>query len=125
MANSIIGAPLLTQISARRFTATIDTGAVVTVSSTARNIHAVNITNTSNSHISYLRIYNFDGSPAATLGSNSPDVILPVSASGSADFTFDPEVVFGTGIQVAVVREAGTAGTTAPANAVTVVLLTS
>tara|TARA_R100000808_G_scaffold14243_1_gene33778 strand:+ start:3997 stop:4374 length:378 start_codon:yes stop_codon:yes gene_type:complete len=125
MANSVTGSALLTQISARRFEASIDTGAILNISTSPRNIDAVSIDNSANSHISYLRIFNFDGSPAATLGSNSPDVILPVSASSSADFTFDPAVVFGTGIEIAVVQDAGTAGTTAPGNAVSVILLTS
>ena len=125
MANSYTQALLFTQVSSRRYVASVDTGAIVTLSASARQIDAVLIDNTANSHISYLRIHDFDGTPSATLGSSSPDVILPCSASSSADYAFDPALVFGTGVEIAVVQEAGTAGTTAPSNAVTVTILTS
>jgi len=123
MANTISESASTTQISARRVDISIDTGALVNVTDNSRTVDAVKIDNTANTHAVYLKIYNFDSSSPPTLGSNSPDFILPCAASSEADFMFDPASTLLTGTYVAVVTAAGTGGTTGPTNAVLVKML--
>lgn len=82
------------------------------------SIHQIKIDNTGNTHKSYLKIYTAD----PTVGTSDPQVALPCEASATSEYSFESPIGM-SNIYYAVVREAGTAGTTAPANAITVKFL--
>lgn len=68
----------------------------------------------------YLKLYD-DANP--TVGTTVPDYVLPVTVAGTAvktTYTFpDTPLVFRNALSWALVQEAGTAGTTAPASTCT------
>ena len=111
-------------ISSNRWTDTAASGTEVEVSTSAITVHQVRIVNTANTTKLYLRMYNLVAS-GLTVGSNSPDVVLPVEASSSVEYAFDPGIVFGTALCYAVNTTGGTAGTSSPSTAITVELLTT
>lgn len=78
-------------------------------------IHQVSISNTVNTHRVYLKIYASD----PTVGTTDPSCIFPCEASATAEYSFDGPPSF-TNIYYAATQEAGTGGTTAPSNAITV-----
>jgi len=111
-------------ISSARWTDDAASATEVEVSTSSINIHQVRIDNTANSTILYLKLYNLAAS-SLTVGSNSPESILPVDAGSTVEYDFDPGMAFGTALCYAVVTTPGTAGTTAPATAITLEILTS
>ena len=111
-------------ISSARWTDTAASSTEVEVSTSAINVHQVRIVNTANATKLYLKMYNLVAS-SLTVGTNNPDVVLPVEASSSVEYAFDPGVVFGTALCYAVVTVGGTTGTGAPSTAITVEILTS
>lgn len=89
----------------------------------AATLYLVKVDNTDNAAVTYTKLYN---SAAPTVGTTAPDVILMTPASSVREFWFGPTgVSFGTGISVASVTAAGTAGTTGPTSDVEVNLYTS
>ena len=74
--------------------------------------------------VNYLKLWN-NASP--TVGTTAPDMIvrLPAGSTVKLAITGDDAdgVTFGTAITMACVQEAGTAGTSAPTSAVSVVLV--
>ena len=111
-------------VSSARWTDTAASSTAVEASSSSIHIHQIRIVNTANTTKLYLKIYNVAAS-SVTVGTTSPDVILPVEASSSVEYDFDPRIELATALSYAVVTGAGTAGTTAPGTAITVVFLTS
>tara|TARA_R100001163_G_C5067002_1_gene205787 strand:+ start:1381 stop:1749 length:369 start_codon:yes stop_codon:yes gene_type:complete len=116
--------PISGSISSNLWTDTAASATEVEASSSSINVHQVRIINTANSVKLYLKLYNLAAS-SLTVGSNSPEAILPVEAGGSVEYSFDPGMAFGTALCYAVVTTNGTAGTTAASNAITIELATS
>ena len=111
-------------ISSSRWTDTAASSTAVEASSASIHIHQVRIVNTANTVKLYLKIYNVAAS-SVTIGTTSPDVILPVEASSSVEYIFDPRIELATALSYSVVTAAGTAGTSAPSTAITVEFLVS
>jgi hypothetical protein len=111
-------------ISSSRWTDTAASGTEVEVSTSSINVQQVRIVNTANTTKLYLKLYNLTAG-SLTVGTNSPDVVLPVEASSSVEYAFDPAIAFGTALCYAVVTTGGTSGTSSPSTAITVELLTS
>ena len=92
------------------------------IATSSITLFGVEIDNTANSAASYLKGYdNVTGS--VTVGTNNPDLILPAAASTKITYMFDQGVAFGTGLVLACVTGAGTAGTSSPASAVIIKLV--
>ena len=111
-------------VSSAKWTDTAASSTAVEVSSGSINLHQVRIVNTANTTKLYLKLYNVAAS-SVTVGTTDPVCILPVEASSSVEYDFDPQVAFATAMSYAVVTTGGTAGTTAPSTAITVEFLTS
>ena len=83
---------------------------------------SIAIDNSANGHITYLRVWdNVD----PTNGTTDPDWIISVAASSSSTVVIPGGAAFSNGISFSAQRDAGTAGTTAPAGAVNVDIVTS
>ena len=80
-------------------------------------IHQVFISNTNNTHKTFLKIYSSN----PTVGSTHPDIVLPCEASATAEYSFSPPPSF-SNLYYAATREGGTHNTVATnvANAITV-----
>tara|TARA_R110000824_G_scaffold52371_1_gene145312 strand:- start:44 stop:412 length:369 start_codon:yes stop_codon:yes gene_type:complete len=111
-------------ISSNSWTDTAASGTEVEASSAAITVHQVRIVNTANATKLFLKCYNLAAS-SLTVGTNSPDLILPVEASSSVQYSFHPGVVFGTALSYAVVTVGGTTGTSGPSTAITVEFMTN
>jgi hypothetical protein len=111
-------------ISSVKWTDTAASSTEVEVSTSSINVQQVRIVNTANATKLYLKMYNL-AAGSLTVGTNSPDVVLPVEASSSVEYAFDPAIAFGTALCYAVVTAGGTTGTTGPGTAITVEILTS
>ena len=111
-------------VSSAKWTDTAASSGEVEVSNASITVHQVRIVNTANATKLYLKLYNLT-TASLTVGTNAPDVILPVEASSSVEYAFDPGIAFGTALSYAVVSNAGTGGTSAPGTAITIELLTS
>ena len=93
---------------------------VTLTASSGSSIHQILITNTANTHKVYLRLYTSD----PTVGTTDPACIFPCEASASSEYSFSAPLVLAA-VYYAVCQEAGTAGSTTPANAITVKFVTS
>lgn len=92
------------------------------VRSGSTTVYIVDVDNSSVAAISYTKLYNNTG---PTVGTTAPDVVLMTPASTRRVFVLGLEgVAFGTGLSVATVTGAGTAGTTDPTASVIVRILT-
>tara|TARA_R110000824_G_scaffold276694_1_gene465112 strand:+ start:702 stop:1070 length:369 start_codon:yes stop_codon:yes gene_type:complete len=111
-------------ISSNRWTDTAASSTAVEASSSSLNIHQVRIVNSANTTKLYLKIYNVVAD-SVTVGTTSPDAILPVEASSTVEYIFDPQIALATALSYAVVTAPGTAGTSAPSTAITVEFLVS
>ncbi len=78
-------------------------------------LHQVRIVNTANSHKVFLKLYVSD----PTVGTTNPSCIFPCEASSTSEYSFDGAPSF-SNLYYAATQEAGTGGTTAPSNAITV-----
>jgi len=87
----------------------------------AKVIYAVDIDNTGNGAITYVKIYN-NGSP--TVGTTAPDWVIPVPASVRRNMWIQEGMALDTALAIAAVTAGGTAGVTGPTSAVTVRMLT-
>lgn len=101
------------------FTDTDCAGAVVAVAAAASTLYQIEVDNTANAAVTYVKLWN-TASGGVTLGTTAPDMILMLPASVSRTFVFPSGVAFGTAVTVAAVTTAGTAGTTGPTSDVTV-----
>lgn len=91
------------------------TASAVKASSTV--LYEVQIDNTLNAAVSYVKLWN-NASP--TVGTTAPDGIFLAPASTSVTFVIPGGNTYGTALAVACVTTAGTAGTTNPTSNVTV-----
>jgi len=113
---SPVGAKLVVQTDA---TATADNN----VTGAAAIVYMIQVDNSANGgQVNYLKLYNHN---SPTVGTTAPNLVI--MALGGADFTVAiPEGInFGTGLSLACVQEAGTAGVTSPTSDVVVRLVTS
>jgi hypothetical protein len=104
-------------IDSASVTATADNN----VLGTSATLYGVYISNASE-QIVYVKLWNHAG---PTVGTTAPDEQYPCPASGTRMYTIAEGTAYGTGISMACVQEAGTAGTTSPSAAVKVRLLVS
>lgn len=81
------------------------------IRSGATTVYEVDIDNTANAAIEYVKLYDNAG---PTVGTTAPNVILPIAASSRKRYKFEGGLVFATGLSAACVTAAGTAGTTGP-----------
>ena len=89
------------------------------VATSASTLYSIEINNTANSVNSFVKLYdNVTGS--VTVGTTDPDVILKAQASTTVTYQFDQGIAFGTGIVLACLNSAGTAGESNPSSAVIV-----
>ena len=97
--------------------------AVTNVTGTSGSVYLFYANNAANSHATYIKFY--DTVDAPTVGTTVPDYVFMIDASSSQQFIMTAGTAFANGISYTAVREGGTAGTTAPANALTVWMVTS
>lgn len=110
------------QISASRAEETDGTSTVNAIGSGTLYLDQVSIDNTGNANDPvYLKMY--DTGATGSTGSTVPDFIFPCAAGEIIQLSFEPGGRFTNGMQVAVVLEPGTAGTTSPTNNVSYSLL--
>ena len=88
----------------------------------AGTLHLVDIDNTANGAIVYVKIYDLAG--GVVVGTTAPDWIFRVPPSVRRSFAIPVGVTLLNGFSFAATQEAGTAGNTSPAGAVIVRLLT-
>ena len=92
------------------------------VATAASTLYSVEINNAANTANSFVKLYdNVTGS--VTVGTTDPDVILKAQASAKVTYQFDQGIAFGTGMILACLTTAGTAGTTGPTSDVAVKLV--
>ena len=95
---------------------------VLNVTGTSGSWWSLDIDNTANGHITYVRMWdNLD----PTNGTTDPDWIVSVDSNERRTITAPEGALFAVGLSMAAVRDAGTAGTTAPAGAVVVQMVTA
>ena len=107
----LTGAILLTDASA---------AAVVIVKASSGVIYELELDNTANAAVTYLRLYN---ATSATLGSTQYDALVMVPASVKITLVYPSGVTFGTGICYAAGTSATLATTTAPSSAFAIKLV--
>jgi hypothetical protein len=89
----------------------------------AGNILGIYIDNTGNGVPTYVKFYD-DVDPGVTVGTTVPEHIIMCPASVARMVTIPEGIAFATGLGYAAVAEPGTPGTTSPAVAVPLRLLT-
>ena len=95
---------------------------VLNVTGASGSWWSLDIDNSANGRITYVRVWdNLD----PTNGTTDPDWIVSVDSNERRIIVAPEGAVFALGLSMAAVRDAGTAGTTAPAGAVIVQLVTS
>ena len=94
------------------------------VRSGAATVYAVDIDNTANAAISYIKFYD---SAAPTVGTTAPVMILPAPASTRQIFLMPQGLasIFATALSFAGLTAGGTAGTTGPTSDVIVLVATN
>lgn len=86
----------------------------------AQRLYLMQVDNTGNAAQKvYLKIYNSAG---PTIGTTAPDIIIPIPGGSIQKVAVPEGISFGTGISMACVTGAGTAGVTGPTNPVIVAL---
>jgi len=114
------------KISSKRIEVTYNSGDQdkVAVETTARKINQVLIDNTSGAVDVYLRLYDV-ASGSVTLGTTSPDCILPCAAGQKMDYSFEPANAWSTAITANLTTSTTAAQFTAVTSTVTFTILTS
>ena len=92
------------------------------VDSGAGTLYAVEIDNTLNGAITYVKLYEAAAADV-TVGTTAPNFIFRVAASEKRVFHMPEGVAYATALSMAAVTAAGTAGNTGPTSAVTVRIL--
>jgi hypothetical protein len=101
------------------FQDTDSANAAVAAKASSGTIYALDIDNTANAAVSYVKIWN-TAQGSVTVGTTAPDFIFMVPASSRTPWIIPAGVALGTAITVACVTTAGTAGTTSPTSDVIV-----
>ena len=114
-----LGSPLAIKLVVNDDT---DGGGDDNVTGASGNIFLVEIDNTNNTLITYVRLYD---ATSATIGSTTPEIVFPAPAGTKLTYAIPQGVAFGTGISMAACTTGGTAGNTNPGGTVTVRILTS
>lgn len=115
-----------TQVSDTRYKDTAATNGLILLTATdSQVIHQVKIDNTANTTKAFLAVWNKNATTDVTLGTTHPDLVLPVEASTSVEYAFEPGIPNSLGIVYLVSTEAGTpdASPAAVATAITVEFL--
>ena len=107
----LTGATLLTDSSV---------AAVVIVKASSAVLYELELDNTANAAVTYLRLYN---ATTATIGSTQYDSLVLVPASVKITLVLPAGVTFGTGLCYAATTSATLATTTAPGSAFTIKLV--
>ena len=108
------------QISgAKLFIDTVNANAAVAISATAATLYELELDNTANAAISYVKFWDL-GTGSVTVGTTAPNKIEMVPASTKVTLVYPGGVAFATAISVSTVTTAGTAGTTSPTSSVVV-----
>ena len=115
MAVSRVG---VADLAANIFKDTVSANAAVVVKASSTVVYAIEIDNTANAAASFVKLWNNAG--AVTVGTTAPEEIILVPASSTVTLIYIRGKTFGTGLQVATVTAAGTAGTTSPTSSVIV-----
>ena len=98
-----------TQVSDKRYKDTAATNSLVLLTATDDEIiHQVKIDNTANTTKAFLTMWEANATSDVTLGTTHPGVILPVEASSSVEYAFDPGITMSNGIVYLVTTEEGT-----------------
>ena len=93
------------------------------ISASSTDLAQVEIVNTNNASATvYVKLYNA-ASGNVTVGTTTPQMVLPCPGGATVTYVVPQEVTFGTALTVVVVTAGGTAGTTSMASSVTVKLL--
>ena len=100
----------------------VGAAAVINVTGASGNLFYVEIDNTANSAVSYLKVYD---TGSVTVGTTAPDWIFSADASANNKFVIPTDVSFATALSYCCVTTGGTGGTTAPGSAVAVRFVTS
>jgi hypothetical protein len=87
------------------------------IKATSTTLYYLDIDNTANAAISYLKLYNL-ASGSVTVGTTAPDWIIMIAASTRLTIPIPAGTAFGTALAAACLTAGGTAGTTAPTSAV-------
>src|SRR6266446_4221709 len=88
--------------------------AAETVKASSRTLYLVNIDNTANVAVTYVKAYYTAG--AVTVGTTAPDEVWYIPASIRVSIPMVAGKAFASGMVVAAVTAGGTAGTTAPSS---------
>lgn len=84
----------------------------VLVNAGSTTIHSIEIDNTANAaEDEYVKLYN---NLDPTVGTTDPDIIIEINNNEKRTVLFPSGTIFGTGLTMACVQTAGTAGTTSP-----------
>ena len=93
------------------------------VDATSGTIHSVSVDNTANAAaVSYLKMWDA-ASGSVTVGTTAPDYIIKIPAATKRTVVFHDGLAYGTGLVVACLTTAGTAGTTGPTSDVVVEII--
>lgn len=92
------------------------------VKAASTQVFAVYVDNTSNTHATYLKLYNH---ATPTVGSTIPAILLKVQASSKFTLFWPVAPTLSNACTFVCVAEPGTAGTTSPVNNVRVIILAS
>lgn len=110
------------QISIHRAQQTQATSALDGIGTGTMYVDQVLIDNSNNTDTQvYVKMY--DSSSTVTVGEASPVFIFPCAGGATAEYSMSPGGKFTNGVQACCVQEAGVAGTTDPAKAVSVTVL--
>lgn len=108
--------------SAKRFSDSSAANAAVAVKASSGTVYALQIDNTANAAVSYVKLYDL-AAGSVTVGTTAPDWIIKVPASTKVTLTFVDGLAFGTALSECCVTAGGTAGTTSPSSAVVVTII--
>ena len=97
--------------------------AVTNVTGAPGSLYLMYANKTANSNAIFIKFY--DTVDAPTVGTTVPDYVFRIDPSSSQQFIMTAGTVFSNGISYTAVDSGGTAGTTAPANPLTVWMVTT
>jgi len=102
---------------------TVATSTKSVVSASSLTLFGVEINNSGNSaDASYVKCFD-KATGAVTVGTTDPELILVATAGATVTYMFDQGISFATGLVLACVTGAGTAGTGDPSSSVVVKLI--
>jgi hypothetical protein len=109
----------LSALATSMFTDTVNAATAIAVKATAATVYNVEIDNTANAAITYVKLYNA-AAAGVVVGTTVPDAVIMAPLSTKISFPIPLGWSFPTAVSVASVTAGGTAGTTPPSSAVVV-----